>query len=283
MDKRTREHRAFNISLAELPLTVVILMSLFFVQAIISNRGQDNSILTFANLQQQANAARAAQKHAEDKLVGIQKKLLETRKQLDEERGKRNEISEQETLVRKELIGLKGSLRNVVIVFDRSGSMSEAGRWDHARNVVHTWLQNLAIHQCALILFSTSVDVFPKNGEFLDLNGPIAEENRALLLRELEQTQPGGRTDTLKALVRAYQYPGVDTILLFTDGEPNLTNSRSFDRSMATAIYDFCEAEKTRGREVTVNTIGLGDYFRSELGDFLMNISQITGGTFLGR
>ena len=36
-------------------------------------------------------------------------------------------------------------------------------------------------------------------------------------------------------------------------------------------------------RPVPINAVGLGDYFKPELSDFLMKVSQLTGGVFIGR
>lgn len=179
----------------------------------------------------------------------------------------------------KELIGLQGSLQRVVIVFDTSGSMSRDGRWDHARGVVEIWLEHLAIGQCALVLFNTDVHMFPTDGSFVDVRGVNGSVNRQRLLDEIRSTKFEGGTNTLLALQTAYQCQNVDTIILFTDGEPNDGRSAEFSPEIAEDIF----ALRRRHEHIPVNTIGLGDYFKPDLSGFLLRIAKETGGSFLGR
>jgi hypothetical protein len=189
---------------------------------------------------------------------------------------------EAEPGMHKELIGLKGNLRRVAIVFDTSGSMAQSGRWEQARGVVATWLEHLAISECVLILFSNDAQLFPEDGRFLDMRGPRGAANRRLLLNRIEATKPDGGTNTLLALQMAYRCPNLDTILLFTDGEPNNPKSvvaNQFDPEVAERIYALLQQHK----EIPVNTVGLGNYFKPQLSGFLMRVAQDTGGSFLGR
>jgi len=186
---------------------------------------------------------------------------------------------EAEPGLHKELIGLKGNLRRVVIIFDTSGSMGLDGRWEYARGVVATWLEHLAISECVLVMFSTDVRVFPENGRFLDVYGPGGGTNRQRLLEQIKFTKPEGGTNTLLALQTAYSCANLDTVILFTDGEPNNGNSNKFDPEIAQKIYTLCQQHK----DIPVNTVGLGNYFKPELSSFLMRVAQETNGSFLGR
>ena len=186
---------------------------------------------------------------------------------------------EAEAGVHRELIGLKGRMHRVAIVFDTSGSMGTDGRWDHARGVVATWLEHLAIRECVLVLFSTDAKVFPEDGTLLNLSGPDGLPNRRRLLDRIRYTQPEGGTNTLLALQTAYRYLQLDTIILFTDGEPNDGNSDQFDPAIAEKIYALSRQHK----DIPVNTVGLGDYFKPQLAGFLRRVAQESGGSFLGR
>lgn len=182
----------------------------------------------------------------------------------------------------KELIGLKGPLRRVAIVFDTSGSMAQSGRWEQARAVVAAWLEHLAISECVLVLFSNDARVFPDDGSFLDMRGRGGAANRRSLLEHIRATKPEGGTNTLLALQMAYRCANLDTVILFTDGEPNNPanlGTNQFDPQVAEAIYALCEQHK----QIPVNTVGLGDYFKPQLSAFLMRVAQGTGGNFLGR
>jgi regulator of replication initiation timing len=189
---------------------------------------------------------------------------------------------EAEPGLHKELIGLKGNLGRVAIIFDTSGSMALSGRWDQARGVVATWLEHLAISECVLVLFSNDAQIYPEDGSFLDMRGPSGAANRKLLLSRIEATKPDGGTNTLLALQVAYRCPNLDTIILFTDGEPNNPKgvvANQFDPEVAKKIYALLQQYK----EIPVNTVGLGNYFKPQLSGFLMRVAQDTGGSFLGR
>jgi Mg-chelatase subunit ChlD len=178
------------------------------------------------------------------------------------------------------LIGLQGGFRRVVVVVDRSGSMKADHRWAEVRAIIATWLQHLPFQQVALVVFNDTVDTFPAAGGYLDLaaatNASLARQN---LLRYLTGIEPAGNTDTLSALRRAYAYPDVDSIILFSDGYPDRGGNR-FDRQMADAIYALC---RSHGRHTPINVIGVGRYFDPRLGKFLMTVARLTGGTFIGR
>jgi Mg-chelatase subunit ChlD len=182
----------------------------------------------------------------------------------------------------KALVGLKGDLTRVAFVFDTSGSMGHDGRWDHARAVVATWLEHLDIGECVLILFGSDARIYPPDGSLFPVRGPGGAANRKKLLEQFKIAKPEGRTNTLGALELAYRCPGLDTIILFTDGEPNdphTDNSNQFDPTVAEGIYALCRQHPS----IPVNTVGLGNYFKPQLSAFLMRVAQETGGSFLGR
>lgn len=191
-----------------------------------------------------------------------------------------------ESVLRKELLGLKGDFRKVVFVVDISGSMEDSHRWNQAISVINDWLKYLPVEECALITYNERTARFPTNGSFLSLSGDSGALNREALVQKLKGTQASGYTDTLRALKVAYSYQDVDTIVLFTDGSPELpppNNLRSQSRKNIKEIYAFCEDMTKKGRKVPINTVGLGNYFSADFGEFLLHLSEITGGTFIGR
>lgn len=193
-------------------------------------------------------------------------------------------------VVHQELLGLKGDLGHVAILFDTSKSMDVTlngkSRWEAAREVVDSWLQHLGVEHCVLILFSKDARVaYPTEGTWHKIETP---KDRELLVDQLRNLEPLGGTNTYEALKLAYSYEDLDTIILYTDGEPNDGNSSGFDEGEAAKIYALCsEQHKARGslgkKPVPVNTVGLGNYFREELSGFLTKVSAMTGGEFLGR
>ncbi len=235
-------------------------------------------------------------------LAGLRRDLdryVISREQLRQERDRlRQELAQQrvqqqralqaELAVRKELVDLRGELGRTVFVVDRSMSMAYPrpgvsggdNPWQQVHQVVETWVNYLPVREARLIVFSTEVEVFPAAPElFLALHGEQGAANRRRLLNHLAALRPGGATNTLAALQQAYRCPGVDTIVLFTDGAPNLGGTH-FDPRAAAAVLALC---RQHGKSVPVNVVALGDYFQPQLASFLLNITDISGGVFIGR
>ena len=74
----------------------------------------------------------------------------------------RNVPSDQ--VVRQELLGIQGSLKRLVFVLDKSGSMARGRQWNYTRGIVDTWLRYLDIAQCTLIVFAANVSVVTSAG-----------------------------------------------------------------------------------------------------------------------
>jgi hypothetical protein len=189
-----------------------------------------------------------------------------------------------ETIVSRQLVGVEGALRRVAFIFDASGSMKERGtgtddRWREAQKIATTWLAHLDVDECVLIVFSSNVITVPTDGSFIRVSGPEGEANRNRLMAQLNSVEPRGRTNTLAAFQKAYEYEGLDTIILFSDGAPSNASSGEFDAVMAQEIYALCGQHA----DVPVNAIGLGNYFDQNMSTFLRHVARITGGTFRGR
>jgi predicted nuclease with TOPRIM domain len=184
----------------------------------------------------------------------------------------------------RELIGLKGKLQRVAIVFDASGSMraeSEQGvgdRWAEAQEILGIWLRHLNIEQCVVVVYSTRVRTIPEDGSFVDLRGEVGRTKRESLLEQVGAIAPGGTTNTYDALRTAYGYD-IDTIVLLTDGAPSREASGVYDDALAQQIYQLCRTHT----DIPVNTIGLGNYFDADMATFLRTVASITGGSFRGE
>jgi len=187
-------------------------------------------------------------------------------------------VAKEKTLNR-ELVGLRGGLRRVAILFDSSGSMEQSGRWEEVQRIASTWLDYLEVDECVLIVFSSEATAFPADGTMIRVSGPDGDASRVRLMTHLRSVKPKGWTNTLAAMQKAYEYEDLDTIILFSDGAPTYENRNDFNADAAEQIYALCREHS----DVPVNAIGLGDYFDEALSTFLRTVAHTTGGTFLGR
>jgi chromosome segregation ATPase len=218
------------------------------------------------------------------KLLQLEIQALKTQlaNALDDLKASEQQLVQQRTrekTINRELVGLRGELRRVAILFDSSGSMSQSGRWEEVQRIASTWLDYLEVDECVLIVFASDAKAFPADGSMLRVSGPNGDVNRAKLMAQLRSVQPEGWTNTLAAMKKAYAYDGIDTIILFSDGAPTYANSGTFHPESAQQIYALCRQHKN----VPVNAIGLGNYFDQELSTFLRTVASLTGGTFVGR
>lgn len=224
-------------------------------------------------------------KRATEALKGLQLEKQQIASRLERTEQQRDLALTRDTQVNRELVGLKGKLKRVAVLFDASGSMNTqstdglGNRWAEAKRIVATWLRRLDMDECVMIVFSDNVRSFPQDGSFARLHGEQGEAQRMRLLQMLDTVEPKGWTNTLGALRKAYEYPELDTIILFSDGAPTNANLGRFDGAVAQEIYQLCRSHS----KIPINTIGLGNYFEHDLSTFLKTVAGITGGTFQGR
>lgn len=216
-------------------------------------------------LQLQVDALKVQLANAMDDLEEAQQQVTQSRSR--------------EKSVNRELVGLRGGLRRVAILFDSSGSMGQDGRWEEVQRIASTWLDHLDVDECVLIVFSDEAVAFPADGSMLRVSGPDGDANRVRLMTQLRSVKPSGWTNTLAAMQKAYGYANLDTIILFSDGAPTFAGRNTFNAEAAQQIYSLCQQHS----KIPVNAIGLGNYFDEELSTFLRTVAHLTGGTFLGR
>jgi hypothetical protein len=220
-----------------------------------------------------------AEKRVSDGISKLQSLETQIASLQDEVENARGRLASNQNIKRR-LVGLEGQLNKVAIVFDASGSMTTGGRWEEACSVVTTWVEDLEMDECVLIVFNSHVHEFPGDGKLLPVSGEAGADNRKRLAEFLATIKPVGGTRTRAALEAAYRYKAIDTILLFTDGAPNDGISLvGKDPKEVEAIYKLCDQHKSP----PINTVGLGNYFDVDLSKFLLQIAERTGGTFLGR
>lgn len=180
--------------------------------------------------------------------------------------------------ISQELLGLKGSLDNVVFVLDCSSTMGEsAERWSSAIKVVENWILHLPVKKVVLITFSSDVKRFPASG-WVDLTGQNSRSDFLVTLRATGTT--GGTTNTLGALEEAWRDQAADAIVLFTDGRPDSWSATGSSSGVSLVETIYAQAAQHRQR---IHTVGVGDYFKAEASQFLLRLANQTGGTFIGR
>lgn len=232
---------------------------------------------------QQAEKYLADLRRATEMLESLKLEKQQLQSELSETERKRQAELLAEAENNRELVGLKGPLRKVAVILDASGSMRQTGagggdRWAEAQQIAAVWLKHLNVQECVLIVYSTEVRTFPADGSLADLRGNTGVAKRDQLLEQLQSVNPGGWTDTLLALQKAYEYD-VDTILLLSDGAPSKTASGVYQDPLAQQIYQLCREHS----QIPINTIGLGNYFDQEMSTFLRTVADITGGAFRGE
>lgn len=209
---------------------------------------------------------------ANAKLAAALAKASRTQGELDDVVGQLVNAERAEGQLRQELVGIKGSMKRVVFVVDRSGSMKDDERWEEAKGLIESWLKHLSVENAALLVYNNHVLQYPRNGTLQAINA----STRDGFIDALTTLKPEGTTNTMRALKVAYKYRPT-TIILFSDGKP------TDDEGNATSTEDVLNLVRSN-RGVVVNTIGLGLYFDNEdTVRFLMNLAEITDGSYRAR
>ena len=191
-----------------------------------------------------------------------------------------------------DVLGFKGRFSDVVFIVDTSRSMTwvkdplrqdyvnakyRPARWNNTKKEIVSWATHLPMKTLRLVLFHTEVWDYPDDGGVYQMDGGLREESVSLIKTLLDQVDPDGNTNTLDAFMKAYSYPNVDTIVLFTDGHPEVPGQDSgVLRNKVLALVK-------KNRHIPVNVVGIGEYFDRSFADFLRGIAAETGGEFIGR
>ncbi|MEO7043122.1 MAG: VWA domain-containing protein, partial [Gemmatimonadaceae bacterium] len=159
---------------------------------------------------------------------------------------------------------------NVALVLDRSGSMSDARKFDLAREAVEAALGMLRkIDRFSLVVYDDHIDVLARS--------TLATESaRSNALRALAEIQPRGSTDLgggwltgCEQVAEHLDREGVNRCLLLTDGLANHGITDHEELAM--------HARELRVRGVVTSTIGVGADFDERL---LRDLAHEGGGTF---
>jgi hypothetical protein len=236
--------------------------------------------LAFAEASAEKALAEASSRSAETEAA------VERYREIDSER--RNLATELDAQkgIRQEILGIPGSLRNVVFVVDRSQSMNKGGRWSDAKRTVEAWIRHLPVERAALVVFNSDAIVVPERLEMDGEQGewklpPIDQRSRDSMIAELDRLEPVGLTLTQRAMRTAMTFSDADAIILFTDGAPEQVAGAVMDP--AAEVFSLVSNWKASNPSGRVHTVGIGDYFDVRMRDFLLGVAERGDGAFIGR
>ena len=223
-----------------------------------------------------ANAKAAASERAAE-LANAKAKELERQSRLSGE-------------IRRELLGIPGSVENVVFVVDRSSSMARSGRWEDARSTIAAWIEHLPVAKAAMIVFGSDVRVIPSALDSTANRLPgsvdlpeLTDSTRRALIQELDSLAPDGQTRTARAIRRAMEFRGFDCVILFTDGAPDASEEGLSVGDPRVAVLELVRQLRRSSPNVRMHVVGIGDYFNATMRDFLLGVAREGNGAFIGR
>jgi von Willebrand factor type A domain len=256
---------------------------------------QANALQTRINItsRQLAKGSQQLQKAGEE-LQKAQQDLTKAKKaglkvnQLEKELEKAQERFHKEGLARMKqiqkihatLIGLKGDLKNVVFVFDTSGSM-DTNRFKEHREFLKAWIRELEFERFEVIRFSDTLEAWSEIHSTGGLQQADMNNHRQSAEEFVDGFTAEGWTHSLKAFQKAFSYPDVDTVIFFSDGDP--TDATGDEVRQWLNEQNQQRRRNPQQRPIIINTIGMGNYFDKEYGKFLKKVALENKGEFIGR
>ena len=226
--------------------------------------------------QREADAAMRQARTAKQKAEAIKKQLAAAKQRQDAQQKAISQLKR----AKQALVGIGGKKENLVFVFDTSGSMSGNFKYyvSHLVKLIHY----LDFNRFNLIDYDHRVRVWQR-GRMMD---GTDKANRNSAEQFTKSFKADGVTDTMAALKAAAALPGVDTIILFSDGDPltprilrnhkTVTARRS---AMAKERADIIAWAKTLRGRVVINTVIVGQTHTPTLRKFLKDLAEATNGT----
>ena len=156
-----------------------------------------------------------------------------------------------------DFLGLNGEMKNVVILLDLSGSMTNkpeyARKFVELKDLISELVTTLPFEKFNVIGFDNNtkgqVRLVPVSNTTTSWLA-ASDSNRKMASGKIKKWQAQGGTPTKEAIECAFRHKDVDTIVLYSDGEPNggaedvLNHVRSLNTS----------------KKVVLNTISVGKF-----------------------
>lgn len=218
-------------------------------------------LITMEQSAQRADAARRENARLKSAAAAASAELAEAKKKVRESEEAKSAVEAAMT----SLVGLEGDFTNVVFIFDISGSMATPDL-DSYKGTLASWLSGLPFKKFNVLAFNDQVRSWRKRQLVAG-----TDPNREAAISFVERLAPENTTATLAVLQEALSQPGVDTIVLMSDGAP-------VDAEPAEIIAWL----RTNAKDVTINSVAMGEYFQKEYGDFLSQIADEHNGSFIG-
>jgi len=181
------------------------------------------------------------------------------------------------TVARPRFLGLEIPSRHVAFVLDASGSMARRGpdgetRWAGACRALDGALAGLDGAQVAVFLFQEEVRS-PFDGSVR-----MGAARRRALADWLAGIRPGGRTALFDGIAAALADPGVDTVVVLSDGAP----SAGLFFTKTDLLTEVRRLNRWHRARIDVIALG-GDGIARRWRDALERLAEESGGTCLSR
>lgn len=150
---------------------------------------------------------------------------------------------------------------NIVVVLDKSGSMSSAGKMSNAKEAITFIIKNLTGEDTfSLVAYDSHVSTIVE---------PVKVENKSVLIDKIFQISPGGSTNLSGGMLEGYNLAEknyksnqINRVLLISDGLANVG---------ITDPFQLQKIAKERSEKISTSTFGVGKYFNEKL---MTNIAE---------
>lgn len=185
----------------------------------------------------------------------------------------------------KSLFGIKLQYHKVVILLDRSGSITSNNWKPLVIKTCSEILQHCDVDEFAIIAFSSEMLFYPHRR---GMTAAGTKEEKEKAIRWVEKDLPfEGATHLRQALQMAYEdYGEVDAIFILTDGLPEERGHTSLflqDEIVKNIRYQVGQKNKAKIIAISIGYPPTNAQQYIEIYKYLHRIAELTGGQYLGK